>query len=367
MDSKKHLILLVDDNKFVLQSTQALLEGEGYLVDAFSDPETALAGFKPGRYDLVLSDLKMPRMTGLVLLEKIHETDKDVPFILMTAYAEMNVAIEAVRKDAFDFILKPYQPDYILKIIKKAVMQRAVQQEETSYKDKLKADVQAGADELASTLTELTEMSVEMVQRLVKISEYRDTDTGAHIKRIGLYSAVIAEALNLPGDFIETLKFSSPMHDIGKIGIPDSILLKAGPLSPGEFTIMKTHSFLGSKMLDGSKFRHLQMASRIALTHHERFTGGGYPQGLKGEEIPIEGRIVMLVDQYDAMRSKRPYKQPFSHEETYKLMVRGDERVRPEHFDPEVLLAFINNHAVFDDIYNSNSDYPPALRSMAEL
>lgn len=364
---RKHSILLVDDNKFLLQSTQALLEGEGYRVDAFSDPETALAEFRSVCHDVVLSDLKMPRVTGLSLLEKIHEIDREVPFILMTAYAGMEVAIEAVRKDAFDFILKPYKPDYILKIVKKALDHRAELSEEKKYKSRLKADAQASAEELANALSELREMSVEMVQKLVTVSEYRDTDTGAHIRRIGLYSAVIAEALKLPAEFVETLKFASPMHDIGKIGIPDSILLKPGPLTPGEFTIMKTHSHLGAKMLEGSKFRHLQMASRIALTHHERFSGGGYPKGLKGEEIPLEGRIVMLVDQYDAMRSKRPYKQPYSHEETYRIIIRGDERVRPEYFDPDVLLAFINNQEVFDEIYNSNCDGAPEIQFFTEL
>ncbi len=348
----KGYILVVDDDGYVLEFISALLNINGYSVFSCKNAKDALILLQHKRVDVVLTDIMMPEISGLELLERIRSEYQDIPVILMTAYAELNIAIEAIRRGAYDFINKPFTTELALHSVEKAVRYSRLIQEERDYKSRLEAMVKERTHELTEALRTVKNMSKEIIHRLTIVAEHRDSTTGDHITRIGLFSQKIAEAMDLADDFIETITLASSMHDMGKIGIPDNILLKPGKLTAEEFEIIKSHTIIGEKILSGSSHCIIDMASTIALSHHERWDGTGYPNGLRREDIPLEGRIVMLCDQYDAMRSPRPYKRPFSHEETFKIITEGDGRTMPEHFDPDVLHAFVQIHNVFDQIYN---------------
>jgi putative two-component system response regulator len=203
---------------------------------------------------------------------------------------------------------------------------------------------------------ELEEAYYDTLLRLTHAAQYKDEETGAHVQRLSHYSRAMGLHLDLGEAEAELLFAAAPMHDVGKIGVPDCVLLKRGPLDLDEWSVMRKHPEMGSHLLTGSNSLLLECARDIALTHHERWDGSGYPRGLKGHEIPRSGRIIMLADQYDALRSRRSYKPAFSHERTCDIMLNGDERTHPEHFDPQLLDAFRDLHKTFEDIYARIAD-----------
>ncbi|MBI5056048.1 MAG: response regulator [Nitrospirae bacterium] len=354
MDKKNNkTVLVVDDDADIRDSILLNLSESGdYNVDVCGSAEEAMARIREDNIDVVLTDVVMPEVSGIELLERIHDFNRQLPVILMTGYADLNLAIAAIKKGAFDFILKPFHPDYLIYSIKKAIQHVNFTKMKEDYNRHLEHMVMQRTEELEISKRQAEGLSNDIVKRLTTIAEFRNIEAVEHVSRISIYSEMLAKELGMPLDFIQKIKLASPLHDIGKIGITESILLKPGPLTPEEFEVMKTHTVNGEMILSGASHPVLQMAATIALNHHEKWDGSGYPGGLRGEGIPLEGRIVCIVDQYDSIRNERVYKPALGHDATLKIITQGDGRTLPYHFDPVVLNAFVKIASKFKAIHS---------------
>jgi len=355
-------ILVVDDEQYMRDSISLLLNRKlngkvDYSIISCSNAREAMNKLQGDDFDIVLTDIRMPEVSGLELLDNIKTIKSELPVLLMTAYGDTDIAVEAVKQGAFDFITKPIHPDYLLHAVNRAIERSYLVKSREEYRHSLEKSVAEKTGELEISIKHAERFSYELIKRLTALAEFRDKDAGAHLSKTGTYAMIIARELEMLPEFVRNIKNAAPLHDIGKLVIADQIIFKSGPLTHDEYETMKTHTTQGARILSGSSNPVIQLAESIALNHHARWNGTGYPQ-LRGEGIPVEGRIVNICDQYDAVRSERVYKPEYSHEETVRIITQGDGRTMPDHFDPEVLKAFIRSAGKFNEVYKAYDKNP---------
>lgn len=342
-------ILIVDDQATNILLLERMLRSNGYVsTTSTTNPGEVCALHLNNRYDLILLDLQMPGMDGFQVMEALKEIEPDgyLPVLVITAQPDHK--LRAFRAGAKDFISKPFDLSDVLARVHNMLEVRLLHKALHQQNDVLEQRVQ-------ERTADLQESYLEMIFTMTRAAEHKDEDTGAHVQRISYYSRDLATMLGMDDAFVDQIFFASPMHDVGKIGIPDHILLKPGGFTLAEWELMKGHAAMGAKILGDSKSPYLQMGAEIALNHHERWDGGGYPSGKQGEAIPLAARIMNICDIYDALRSKRPYKPAFDHAKAVDIITHGDDRTHPGHFDPAILAAFQQNHPLFDAIFEAHT------------
>ncbi|MFT6286047.1 MAG: putative two-component system response regulator [Alcanivorax sp.] len=308
---------------------------------------------------IVVSDILMPGKSGLEMIGSAQfeiGKDRDLEFIILTGHGGAKEAIDALKLGVLDFIEKPLDLNHLVHVVRRAEELIFLKRASRHYEAGMEADVQAKTLQIQTLLGNLEKAYGEALECLAVAAEYKDPETGNHISRIGEYAELIAKELGWTKERQNLMLLAAPLHDVGKIGTPESVLLKPGKLDPDEVAIMKQHAQNGYDILSHSSHPVMQAAANIARNHHERWDGGGYPRGIKGTEIPIEARITALVDVYDALRSKRPYKPAFDQEKTLSIMLDGDGRTDPSHFDPDLINILRKMASKFDQIYSRLAD-----------
>jgi len=327
-------ILIVDDEPANLKLLDTLLARQGYQhCTLIADPREVLASYQQQRPDLILLDINMPHLDGYQVMAQLTGLNDPLlpPIMVLTAQHTKEYLLQALASGARDFVSKPFDRNELLMRVRNLLDAQLAHRMLYAQKDTLEQMVAERTHELHHT-------RLQVVQRLGMAAEYRDEDTGNHILRMSHICAILAEGAGWPREQIDLILNASPMHDIGKIGIPDAILLKPGKFDVPEWEVMKTHSSIGAKLLDGDDSELMLMARDIALTHHEKWDGSGYPQGLAGENIPMSGRIAALADVFDALTSPRPYKQAWSVEAALGYITEN----RGKHFVPALVDVFMH-------------------------
>lgn len=354
--SRRGTILIVDDQENNVRILERMLRKDGYeRLFGTTDPRQAVGLFREHSPDLVLLDLHMPYLDGFAVLEQLRPFIPEhcyLPILVLTADISSESKQRALSAGAKDFLAKPFDAVEVLLRIRNLLEARYLYLQLQAQNDVLEQKV------LERTL-ELEEAQVEILERLALAAEFRDDATKEHTQRVGEASARLAAKLGLPSAMVSLVRRAAPLHDLGKLGVPDQILLKLGRLTEDEFEIIKTHTTIGARILSGSRHALLQLAERIAMTHHEHWDGTGYTGGLSGEAIPIESRIVAVVDVFDALTHSRPYKRAWPVEEAIAEIVTQ----RGRHFDPRIVDTFIE--LLRDDGLLKGDAQPSSVRAPA--
>jgi putative nucleotidyltransferase with HDIG domain len=329
-------ILVVDDEEAIREVVSTMLESKGYHCTAVSNGRAAQDVVKRTTPDLVLSDMIMPEMDGIKLLEWLRQYDPEIPVIMVTAIHDISTALEAIRRGAYDYILKPFEKDQLYLGVNRALQHRRLVAENRNYQRDLERQVEERTARLTIALAQLEQSYDDTLEALGSALDLKDAETEGHCQRVTAFTISIAKAMPVPNAYLPVLARAAFLHDIGKMGIPDKILLKPGPLTDDEKVIMRKHCQIGYDMLIRIPF--LRDAAEIVLAHQEFFDGTGYPRGLKGEEIPLGARIFAIADSMDAMLSDRPYRKalPMSYAREEIQRCSGTQ------FDPKVVEVFLS-------------------------
>lgn len=337
-------MLVVDDEPAAVRTLVRLLSRAGYSVIGAASAEDARQKLLEGTFALVLSDVNMPGDSGIDLLETIASSGRDIATVMVTGVDDRDLAERAMAIGAYGYVIKPFEPNEILINVSNAFRRRELEIESRNHRSRLEQMVQERTAHLWTALGDLEKSQAEVkasnektIAKLAIAAEYRDEATANHVERMSRYCGLLAARLGEDDERVRLIRTASIMHDVGKIGIPDGILFKPGKLDDEEWRIMKTHSEIGARILSDESSALLEMASTIALTHHERFDGSGYPQALAGRDIPLEGRLAAVADVFDALTTNRVYRKAFTLGEAVDMM----SKERGTHFQPELLDLFL--------------------------
>jgi putative two-component system response regulator len=330
-------ILIVDDERYVRDLIRRILERAGHVCATADNGFQARRQLTTRPFELIVCDLQMPGESGLDVISHVRRSYPDTAAIMVTGVDDERLAGQALSLGAYGYVVKPFSPMDLAIQVLNALRRRELEIAQRHERERLEHMVEARTTELRCAVDDLKRSEEETVRRLAAAVEARDHETAEHIERVGDFSALVAQYLGLEPGHCELIRRSSTLHDVGKIGVPDEILLKPGPLTRTEVLAMQRHAKIGYDILSGSDLDLLDLAATIAWTHHERVDGTGYPRRLAGSEIPLEGRIVAVVDVYDALTSDRPYRPGLTHGDALALMAEGSGT----HFDSIVLDAFM--------------------------
>ena len=323
-------ILIVEDDRQGQSVLARMLEHAGYRWDVADDATTARRMCAAHEYDLLLAGINLPDQSGLDLVESVFEQSPDTAAVIVTGVDDRAVAERAIEIGTYGYILKPFGDTEVLIALRGALQRRRLRIENRAQRVTLEQIVRARTAALERSATRLKLSREETVRRLSRAVEYRDEETGGHTERMSAYSALLAGKLGLDD---ESIRIASPMHDVGKVALPDHMLLRPGSLSPEERVEMERHTVIGYQILSGSGSALLELGASIALTHHEKWDGTGYPRKLAGPQIPMEGQVAAVADVFDALTSDRPYRKAFPLERAVDIM-KGE---RGKHFDPRLV------------------------------